>query len=51
METYESIERRMIDKILATKSFNGKELKILAYNILALPKISESILVLISKIY
>jgi hypothetical protein len=41
----------MINKILSHKEFRAKEIKILSRNLLALPKIEQPILVLISRIY
>jgi len=48
---YKIIEERMINKILSHREFKAKEIKILSRNILALPKIEQPILVLISRLY
>ena len=47
---YSSIQTKMIDK-LVSMHFAGKDFNIIAKNILALPKINQPILTLISRLY
>ena len=47
---YNCIEEKMINKLLKME-LKGKEFRIIAKNVVALPSIKQPILILISKLY
>lgn len=51
MKLYGLIEAKMVAKLLTLERLNGKDVRVICHNLVGLPKITQQILILISKLY